>query len=484
MDAPTRWTAFASLTLLVAPLTAGLGGASLLDRSEPSVDGVEGALASDAELEEVVVTTDGPPGPVAQRAEDAGAETVWTYDLIDAFAATVAAEDRERLQRVPGVDTVWPSTEVHTMLNNSVKDVQATSAWNESITGSNVSVAILDTGIDRTDPAFQGAISACVSTVDGVVLPECSDSHGHGTHVAGIAASRHDDYTGVAHGADVAAVRVLHAAGSGTTADVIAGLEWVAENADATDPPIRVASLSLGTTSEECGDGSSPVAEAADALVAEGVNVTVAAGNSGHEECTVNGLAAAENVTTVGAVDDKNTPDPMDDTLAEFSSGGPTEDGRLKPELVAPGVKIWSPYLGPTIANLDGTSMATPHVAGTVAMLAEEEPGMTPAEVKDRLTSTTTAPDNASDLPNNDWGHGLLDASSALGLNSSTSQPTQAATDAGEPRDGPPEDVSENGDEQRENRTADDGSPDRSTEAAASSGYEVDPLLEPWWFHA
>lgn len=474
MHADRPLATFAGLILVLAPLGVVQAQTSTLSPTEVDDAPAAGLLDEEASSsEQVIVMTEGPPDPVADRAADLGAEIVWRYDLIDGFSANAHPATVDAIRQLSGVDSVWPSVEVHALLNNSVEDVRATSGWNQSINGSNVSVAILDTGIERTDPAFFGSVSACVATIGGVVAPECSDSHGHGTHVSGIAASQDETYKGVAHGADIAAVRVLHAAGGGTMADVIAGLEWVAENKETTDPPIRVASLSLGTRSEDCGDGTTPAAQAADALVAAGVNVTVAAGNSGHDECTVSGLAAAEDVITVGAVDDRNTPDPADDTLAEFSSGGPTTDDRIKPELVAPGVRIWSVFLGPTIANLDGTSMATPHVAGAVAMLAENEPGMTPAEVKDRLTNTATAPDNATDLPNNDWGYGLLDVEAALGLGSnSTSSPSASSpgTDQGH-GDEPDqrEDRSQADDQRRDDERRDHERRNRSSQDEASA---------------
>lgn len=469
----TRLVALASAMLLLAVLP----GAALT----PAVQGTQGSGELSEDLQDrtaemdprdrvhVIVETDGPPGPVADRARDDVDEIEWTYDLIDAFSAWTTVDQLDQLTAVEGVERVWESAPVETQLDNSAADIGAPQAWNESITGNNVSIAVLDTGIEITDPAFEGAISACVATMAGLTVPECDDTAGHGTHVAGIAASRDDTYTGIAHGADLAVVRVLHAAGVGNIADVIAGMEWVAENKDTTDPPIRVATLSVGRQDPGCGDGSAPEAEAADALVAAGVNVTVAAGNAGHEECTVEGLPAAHDVVTVGAVDDQNTKDPADDTLANFSSAGPTEDNRTKPEILAPGVAIWSVFLGPTIANLDGTSMAAPHVAATVAMLAENEPGMTPAEVKDRLISTTQAPDAAPELPDEDWGYGLVDVPAALGLssnNTTSSSSEPGSGDQGTDEQGPPDDRGQTGEERSEDRQEDRQGDQEEREAA------------------
>lgn len=369
----------------------------------------------DAEVGIIVLThLDG--AQAAARASELGIDAVWTYDVIDGFSAVADAPAIDRLAQEEWVESIWDSRAVSTTMDNSARDIGADSVWDAGYNGEGVTVAVIDTGIDVLDPAFSGAISACVAAVAGVILPECDDTNGHGTHVAGTVAARDDTYRGIAWGAHVAAVRVLHVGGAGTSADVIAGMEWVAANHDRVEPAIRVATMSIGFTDPGCGDGESPEARAADALVAAGVSFTVAAGNAGHETCTVDGASAAFDVVTVGAADDRDTADPSDDTLADFSSAGPTEDGRIKPEVVAPGVGIRSVYVGPFIAELDGTSMATPHVAGVLALMVEKDPELSPEEAKQRLIDSAFAPEAAGDLPNEDWGHGLVDACHAVNV--------------------------------------------------------------------
>lgn len=363
---------------------------------------------------DILVETEGAAAHWTDKATGMGLDIGWTYELVPAFSATATVDQIHRLAREPWVAGIWESRPVTTLMDVSTRDIEATKAWTAGVTGAGVTVAVLDTGVDLVEPDLDEGIVACVSTIDGLVVPDCTDSDGHGTHVAGTVASRDDTFRGVAPGASLAIVRVLHAAGAGTSADIIAGMDWVARNKDRVTPPIRVATMSIGFADPECGDGRGPEAEAADALVAKGVSFTIAAGNSGHKTCTVDGASAAFNVVTVGAVDDRNTPDPLDDTLAEFSSGGPTKDGRLKPELVAPGVNIRSLFLGPTIAELDGTSMATPHTAGAIALLLQREPNLSPADVKSRLTSGIVVPTGAPSLPDNDWGYGVLNVCGAL----------------------------------------------------------------------
>lgn len=372
-------------------------------------------LAGD-DLVEIIVETEGPAAPWTEEATRLGLGVGGAYELIPAFSATATVDQIHRLADEPWVTGIWESRPMTTLMDVSTRDIEATKAWTAGVTGAGITVAVLDTGVDLVEPDLDEAIVACVSTIDGLVLPDCTDSDGHGTHVAGTVASRDATFRGVAPGASLAIVRVLHAAGAGTSADIIAGMDWVAQNKDRVTPPIRVATMSIGFADPECGNGRGPEAEAADALVARGVSFTIAAGNSGHKNCSVDGASAAFNVVTVGAVDDRNTPDPLDDTLAEFSSGGPTKDGRLKPELVAPGVNIRSLFLGPTIAELDGTSMATPHAAGAIALLLQSEPNLSPADVKSRLTSGTVVPTGAPSLPDNDWGHGVLNVCGALRL--------------------------------------------------------------------
>lgn len=409
------------LTLVLGiALALGIGAPAAPAQDAPKIDArllrdLGTAAANDPLL--VIVETVGNSHAAASSARAMGVQVVWEYDLIDAFAGRVLPSDVPRLAAQPWVEQVWRSEPVGALMDNSVKDIQATNAWNAGYNGAGVTVAILDTGIEVLDPAFAAAIVSCVSTVGGLTVPECDDTDGHGTHVAGTVASRDATFRGVAWGASVAAVRVLHVAGVGTSADIIAGMDWVRNNKDLVTPRIRVASMSIGFLDPGCGDGKGPEAEAADALVAAGVGFAIAAGNTGHNTCTVDGASAAFNVVTVGAADDKNTADPLDDTLADFSSGGPTKDGRLKPELSAPGVSIRSVFLGPTTTELDGTSMATPHVGGAMAVLLQKEPLLTPAQVKDRLQNTAIATNEATGtLPNNDWGHGLLNVCRLLQL--------------------------------------------------------------------
>ncbi|MDI7275453.1 MAG: S8 family serine peptidase, partial [Anaerolineae bacterium] len=212
------------------------------------------------------------------------------------------------------------------------------------------------------------------------------DGHGHGTHVAGIVAgtgsSSAGKYRGVAPDATLYSAKVLGADGGGLTSTVIAGLEW------AVDQEVHVINLSLGSSGSS--DGTDALSVACDTIMARGIVVCVAAGNDGPGHYTIGSPGAAQQPITVGACT-------LDGQVAEFSSRGPTADGRVKPDIVLPGVNVTScratgtrmgAPLDPYYTSASGTSMATPVAAGLVALLLEAFPGLRPAEVKERLKRT------------------------------------------------------------------------------------------------
>lgn len=418
MTNPPRNALFAALVaaLLLGSIAPGTALSSETHHEEVLSERLLETIqeAPEDERVHVIVATHGPSMEPARDAEAMGVEVEWVYSIIDAFSAWVTVADLPALAQRPWVDTVWDIALVEPVLETSTQVIQADKAWAEGHMGQGISVAVLDTGIDLLDPIVEGnlAVSACASFILGVQTPECQDTEGHGTHVAATVASSHPDYTGVAPDAEIAALRVLHG-GVGNSADTIAAMEWVAENKDEVDPPIRVINLSLGPLVPGCGDGTSPEAQAANATVQAGVSVVVAAGNAGHESCTVDGAAAASDVITVGAVDDQGTPERDDVTMWPSSSAGPTTDNRSKPEIVAPGVSITSLFPAPFVLQTSsGTSMAAPHVAGAAALVHAEHADLDPLDVRELVMATAyQAPNAEEDLPScgSPWGWGLLD---------------------------------------------------------------------------
>ncbi|BDP99770.1 S8 family serine peptidase [Aquiluna sp. KACHI24] len=209
-------------------------------------------------------------------------------------------------------------------------------------TGSGVKAYIVDTGVLTSHSEFAGRIASgftAVSDANGV-----NDCNGHGTHVAGTVAGA---TYGVAKLATVVPVRVLDCAGSGYLSSVISGLDWIGSNHAAGTP--AVVNMSLG------GGASSTLDSAVEALVSKGLTVVVAAGNSAADACT-SSPARTPGALTIAASNST-------DGFASFSNFGSCVD------LIAPGVSITSAWIGSSTATaqISGTSMASPHVAGLVA---------------------------------------------------------------------------------------------------------------------
>ena len=404
------------LCLLLALGAAAPGGAALADKVDPLV---LAELAGGADAVRVIVETTGDPAPVAAFAALLGVEVTWTYSIIDGFAGLAPAAAIDTLAADLAVERVHLDQPVGPVMDVSHQAIEADRAWDAGLRGEGVTVAILDTGIDTPHPWFAGAIVSCVSIVSGVVLPECNDSEGHGTHVAGTVASRDPEFPGVAPAASLAAVRVLHG-GVGLSSDTIAGMEWVRDNQNAVSPPIRVVNMSLGPLQPGCGSDANPSAQAANNLMDSGVFVAVAAGNAGHATCTIDGASAASRVATIAAVDDLGTVAQEDDVIADFSSGG---GGVLqKPDVAFPGVGITSAFPGGglLISTLSGTSMATPHAAGAAALMFQQDGARTPQQVKALMTERSLSTVNSGAGWNDVYGHGLGNACRALGLETCT----------------------------------------------------------------
>ncbi|MEJ2854090.1 MULTISPECIES: S8 family serine peptidase [unclassified Saccharothrix] len=307
-------------------------------------------------------------GAVGARVPKANAPEVW-QSLKDGDA---------------GVAKLSLDRKVTPLLDRSTAQVGAPAAWRLGLDGSGVKVAVVDTGVDAEHPDLAGRVAAAADfTADGDTV----DRHGHGTHVAstiaGTGASSGGRYRGVAPGATLLSAKVFDRDGSGDESQVMAGIEWaVAQGAD-------VVNLSLGAGVT---DGSDPLSELVDTLSERtGTLFVVAAGNSGSGDRTVTTPGAAARALTVGAVD-------RDDKLAWFSSRGPRlRDALVKPEIVAPGVDIVAARAAGTSLGTpvddhhtaaSGTSMATPHVTGAAALLAQQHPDWTGQALKDTLAST------------------------------------------------------------------------------------------------
>lgn len=313
----------------------------------------------------------------------AGLEVRRVYRLVHASALSATPQGIMALEQHADVEQVWMDLPVHICLNDSVPIIRAPQVWDAGFKGTGVRVAIVDTGIDPDHPDFAGRIL----TTQDFTGEGARDNHGHGSHVAGIVAgagtASEGTYRGVAPEASILAAKVLRGDGSGMMSDVMAGIEW------AVDQGAQVINLSLGS-SGSC-DGTDALSATCDAAVEHGVVMCVAAGNDGPGASTVGSPGCARRVITIGASVSGSGPG---DSIADFSSRGPTSDGRIKPDLAFPGVDIVScraqgtsmgTPVGERYTRASGTSMATPHATGVVALLLQAFPDLTPEDIKVRL---------------------------------------------------------------------------------------------------
>ncbi len=338
---------------------------------------------------------------------ESGGEVTGEYDLGNTVSAEVPADKIEDLAEDSSIEAVWPDRVYTALLDQSVSQINAPYLWERGFNGSGVRIAILDTGIDSSHEMLRGKV-----VLEKVFTAEESavDGHGHGTHVAGIAAGKKADngYSGVAPEASLINAKVLNDSGYGSESRVIAGINWAVDpdNNASTDDGADIISMSLG--GPYISDG--PLNRAVRDAVASGVVVVISSGNCGSPEYCEGyvGVTSPGNTVeaiTVGAVDRANN-------WAPFSSG---QDfgSYTKPDVVAPGVGIVSSVPSGYEAY-SGTSMSAPHVSGAVALLLQANPGLTPDEVK-YILETTAIPLGE---PGKDtkYGSGLVDASKFVPL--------------------------------------------------------------------
>ena len=374
-------------TLLVAGLILALMAGLL---------GSPGLAAAPAEKADVFIVFSRQPGSAeAAIVRGAGGDIRYTYWLVPAIAASVPKAAIDGLARNPRVTVIEPILDVYaldTELDNTwgVKRIGAGVVHDANDAGSGVKVAVIDTGIDYSHTELADNYAGGYDFVNDDSNP--MDDNGHGTHVAGTIAAADNDtgVVGVAPEASVYALKVLGANGSGSFDDVIAALQWAVANG------IQITNNSYGSS----GDPGTAVKAAFDNAYAAGVLHIASAGNSGNRRGVGDNVgypAKYDSVIAVAASD-------ANDQRASFSSTGPAV------ELIAPGVSIKSTYPGNLYAIASGTSMASPHVAGTTALVLAANAGLTNVQVRSILQST------AEDLglPAEHQGYGLVRADLAV----------------------------------------------------------------------
>ena len=400
-----------------APATPGKGDSD----HDRVADDLEAALATAAPGERVGIILQGATPDAGRRAAPS-LRVDQRYRSIPAFAGSVTAGQVGALARVPGVTRIELNGRAHALdasgnLDYGVNAARgAGAATDGTLDGSGVGICFIDTGIDPNHEQLSGRVVGWRDWVNARPAPY--DDHGHGTHVAGIAAGRptgpaNTAYGGVATGASLISAKVLDSTGSGSDANVVSAIEWCAAR-----PDVKVISMSLGSPGS---DGSDAGSQASDAAVDAGKVVVVAAGNSGDAPGTISSPGVATKVVTVGAASDPSSLAGSSDTdtslyLAGFSSRGPTTNPSAphKPDVAAPGLSVVAPQAGTvsSYTTMSGTSMATPFVAGVVALGLEATPAASPATLKTALRSS--ARDAGAAGVDDEWGAGLVDARSFL----------------------------------------------------------------------
>lgn len=283
-----------------------------------------------------------------------------------------------------------------------VDRIDAELAW-ETSRGTAVKIAVIDTGMDSDHPDLSANIKGGYAAVSCSGSPKTcknpwDDDNGHGTHVTGTIAAVDNStgVVGVAPEAHLYAVKVLDRNGSGYVSSIIDGLYWAMQNG------IQVVNMSLGTSAD-----IQALHDAIDAAYNSGITLVAAAGNSGDGNPDTNEVSYPAKYSSVIAV----AATASDDSTPNWSSEG------VEVELAAPGVSVKSTWNNGGYNTVSGTSMAAPHVAGTVALLLKTLPGnydldtdgaWNPAEVRTALKATTD--DLGTPGHDNHYGHGLVDA--------------------------------------------------------------------------
>lgn len=288
----------------------------------------------------------------------------------------------------PDVEFICYDAKVFAVMDVARKAIGADLILNTGYTGKNVTVAIIDTGISpHVDLIYP--TNRIVGFKDFVNNEtRMYDDNGHGTHCAGILASNgyssKGKYKGIAPEANILSIKVLDEIGNGNTSDILSTVQWIIDSKEVYKT--RIINFSLGAIAQYR-EKRDPLVKAANRAIENNFIVIAAVGNSGPLKNTILSPATSRYVISVGALDDKRTPELNDDIIAEFSSRGPTLDRIKKPDLIAPGVNITS--LSNTnltgYTNLSGTSMSAPMVSGAAALLLNENPNYTHYDIKRKL---------------------------------------------------------------------------------------------------
>ncbi|MBW3620249.1 MAG: S8 family serine peptidase [Actinobacteria bacterium] len=386
------------------------------------------AQSGRTDLRSVIVVGDAGAAAVAEAVESVGGEVGRVLGIIGGVAAEVPADRLDLLEGSPGIVAV---TDDRTLEPRGIYDgfdhaayggsmhritanvIEADELWKAGYSGAGVDVAVIDTGVaevpglDAPGKVLHGPDLSFESQDD---TTSHIDTYGHGTAMAGLIAGRDtaaatpvadaspSDFLGVAPDARIVSVKVGDRTGATDVSQVIAAIDWVVQHRNTDGLNIRVLNLSYGTDGDQ-DYGIDPLAYAAEVAWRKGIVVVAAAGNSGNGSAALDNPAYSPHVIAVGAADGMGTDGFGDDEVPAWSSCG---DGTRNPDLVAPGtgiVGLRAPgtYLDeayPAARKSDllfrgsGSSQSTAIVSGAAALLLQQRPHLTPADVKTVLTGS------------------------------------------------------------------------------------------------
>ena len=275
-------------------------------------------------------------------------------------------------------------------MNRVKKVIHTDYAYKSGLSGKNVTVVVMDTGI-VPHPDFDNRIVTFMDFCNGRV--GLYDDNGHGTHVSGIIGGGGKMsmdkrgicvYSGIAPEANIIMLKVLDEHGNGNTEKVLEGIDWIIQNKEKYN--IRLLNISVGMLPSAGQREQRALLEAVDDIWDHGIMVVVAAGNNGPRENSVTIPGISRKILTVGSCDDAKTDASVKGLKNGYSSNGPTECCIVKPEILAPGTKITSCSRdGRGYQIKSGTSMAAPVVTGALALAYQKYPYLKPAEMKLRL---------------------------------------------------------------------------------------------------
>ncbi|MBN2547893.1 MAG: S8 family peptidase [Anaerolineales bacterium] len=341
-------------------------------------------------------------------------------DIINAVGAILPPSAVENLSKAAGIISVTPNHEMQTNSldykpkGNPAPDtdypevVGANAVWAAGFTGNDIAVAMIDTGIIKHPGLVKGTngkgnrVIGWADFIDG--SNNKVDPNGHGTHTAGVIANSEvgldGSYNGIAPDVDLVVARVSNAEGFATYEKVIQGIQWIVKTKQRYNTRVMNFSMSAPVHTPYWAD---PVNLALMAAWQSGIVVVAAAGNTGPDALSVGVPGNNPYIITVGAFTDAYTPaDWSDDYIPSFSSAGPTHDGFIKPDLVAPGAHMLSlmdpnavlakllppKKLSAYYSSMSGTSQAAAVVSGISALMLSYDPSLTPSQVKSRLRAT------------------------------------------------------------------------------------------------